>query len=71
MPGLDLATCETKLTEYLEAETAVLGGQVVSVDGDQFTLADLDKIQKGIELWNARVVQRSHTRRSLGYGVSK
>lgn len=65
MAGLDLATCEAQLQKYLDAETAVLGGQVVEVDGDRLTHADLDKIQKGIELWNTRVIQRSRGRRAV------
>ena len=65
MAGLDLATCEAKLQEYLDAETAVLGGQVVEIDGDRLTLADLDKIQKGVDVWNTRVIQRTPNRRAV------
>ncbi len=65
MAGLDLATCEAKLNEYLAAETAVLAGQSYDIDGDSLTLADLGKIQAGIEIWNSRVVQRSASRRNV------
>jgi len=72
MAGLDLATCEAKLAEYLAAETAVLAGQDYLIDGDRHTLADLAKIQAGINAWDARVKQYSRgTRRSLGYGVAR
>ena len=37
MAGLDLTTCETKLAKYLAAETAVLSGQDIVVDGVQGT----------------------------------
>jgi hypothetical protein len=65
MAGLDLATCEAKLQEYLDAETAVLSGRIVEVDGDRLTLADLDQIQAGVDVWNTRVAQRSGSRRSV------
>jgi len=71
MAGIDLATCETKLAEYLAAETKILKNQSVQIDGDTYTRADLAAIQKGIDIWDLRVKRLSPGRRSLGYGVYK
>jgi len=54
MAGLTLAQAEAKLAEYLAAETAVLSGQEVMIDGDRLTRADLARIQAGVTLWNKR-----------------
>jgi len=61
MAGIDLATAQGKLTEYLNAETAVLAGQDITIDGTRFTKADLAAVQKGIEIWNKRVIGLSRT----------
>lgn len=55
MAGITLAIAEARLTEYLTAETKVLAGQKVVIDGTEMTRANLDAIQKGIEIWNGRV----------------
>lgn len=55
MAGITLLQAEAKLTEYLTAETAVLAGQDITIDGTRFTRADLAAVQKGIEIWNGRV----------------
>ena len=55
MPSITLAQAETKLSEYLAAETAVLAGQSWSMGGKSMTKANLQFIQQGIEIWNARV----------------
>lgn len=54
MAGITLAQAEAKLAEYLAAETAVLSGQDITIDGTRFTRADLAAVQKGIEIWNGR-----------------
>lgn len=59
MAGITLAQAETQLAAYLTAETAVLGGQSVSLNGRNHTLADLAKIQEGIRIWDARVKKLS------------
>ena len=56
MAGLTLVQSQTQLDAYLAAETAVLTGQSYEIAGRKLTRADLDSIQKGIALWNARVV---------------
>ena len=42
------------LTFYLEAEQAVLSGQVVEHEGKRWTRADLSKIQEGREQWERK-----------------
>jgi len=57
MAGIDLTTAQSKLDEYLAAETKVLANQKHTIDGTEFTRADLAAIQQGIEIWNKRVQQ--------------
>lgn len=54
MAGITLAQAEARLQEYLNAEAAVLLGQATEVEGRKLTRADLDAIQNGIKLWDAR-----------------
>lgn len=60
MAGITLATAQTQLDAYLAAETAVLTGQSYEIAGRKLTRADLEMIQKGIESWNARVINLSN-----------
>lgn len=55
MAGITLAQAEAKLQEYLAAETAVLNGQAYEIAGRSLRRADLEMIQKGIDIWNKRV----------------
>ena len=55
MAGITLTQAQTQLDAYLAAETAVLGNQSYEIAGRKLTRADLSSIQKGIDLWNARV----------------
>lgn len=55
MAGITLEQAEAKLAEYLAAETKVLKGQAVTIDGESLTRANLDLIQRGIDNWNKRV----------------
>lgn len=55
MAGITLAQAEAKLAAYLAAEEKVLTGQKVEIDGEALTRANLEQIQKGIELWDGRV----------------
>ena len=57
MAGITLAQAEAKLAEYLTAETAILAGQSVSMNGRALTRADLNAVHAGIETWNRRVQQ--------------
>ena len=54
MAGITAAQAETKLAEYLAAESKVLLGQMVEIDGQRLTRADLPAIQAGVKLWDAR-----------------
>lgn len=60
MAGITLAQAEAQLAAYIAAETAVLTGQSYEIAGRKLTRADLDSIQKGIDLWNSRVVTLSN-----------
>ena len=60
MAGITLATAQIQLTAYLAAETAVLTGQSYEIAGRKLTRADLEMIQKGVETWNARVINLSN-----------
>jgi hypothetical protein len=54
MAGITLAQAEARLTEYLAAESAVLGGQAYEIAGRRMTRANLAEIQAGIDLWDKR-----------------
>lgn len=58
MAGLTLEIAEARLTEYLNAEAAVLENQAVEIDSGgirkKLTRADLPAIQAGIKLWQER-----------------
>ena len=72
MAGITQAQAEAKLTEYLDAETKILAGQAVSMNGRSLTRADLKAVQDGISTWDARVKKldkggmRSHSAVPLG-----
>lgn len=55
MAGITLAQAETKLAAYLAAEEKILLGQKVEIDGQALTRANIEMVQKGVELWNGRV----------------
>jgi hypothetical protein len=69
MAGITLAQAEAKLAEYLAAETKVLAGQKVEIDGQSLARADLETIQAGIDAWNKRVQNLAAAR--SGYGRSR
>lgn len=58
MAGITLAQAEARLTQYLTAEEAVLSGQAYRLNTGgidrMVTRADLEFIQKGIDIWNSR-----------------
>lgn len=54
MAGITLEQAESRLLAYLKAEERVLIGQSAEIDGRRLTRADLDAIQAGIQLWDAR-----------------
>ena len=55
MAGITLAQAQAKLDEYLAAETKILNGQKVELDGRALTRADLGMVQKGIDAWDIRI----------------
>lgn len=59
MAGITLAQAEAQLATYLTAETKVLAGQRVRIGDKDITRADLEFIQKGIDLWQGRVQKLS------------
>lgn len=65
MAGIDLATATEQLNKYLVAEAKVLAGQVVDLDGQRLTRADLKAIQDGIDIWNGRVQRLSRSGRTV------
>lgn len=69
MAGITQAQAQTQLDTYLAAETAVLGGQSYEIAGRKLARADLDSIQKGISLWNSRVITLSN--QALGRSRSR
>lgn len=55
MAGITLAQAEAKLAEYLAAESKVLLGQEVMIDGVKRVRADLAAIRAGRVEWEAKV----------------
>lgn len=63
MAGITLAQAQAQLDTYLAAETAVLSSQSYEIAGRKLTRADLETIQRGVALWNGRVVALSNAAR--------
>lgn len=53
--GITLAVATARLTEYLTAESKVLGSQAYEVGERKLTRADLGEIRKGIAYWQSHV----------------
>jgi hypothetical protein len=68
MAGITLAQAEAQLALYLAAETKILAGQKVEIDGQALTRANLESVQTGIDTWNNRV--RTLSGRASGRGRS-
>lgn len=74
MAGITLAQAQTQLDAYLAAETAVLIGQSykmsLGANSERWlTRADLEMVQRGIAIWNDRVVNL--TNQSAGRSRSR
>jgi hypothetical protein len=69
MAGITLAQAEAKLAEYLAAETKILNGQRVEIDGQALWRAQIQFVQTGIALWDARVKALSNN--SAGRGRAR
>ena len=61
MAGITLEQAESRLTAYMAAETAVLGGQEYSIAGRRLRRADLVEIRAGIREWDAKVKELSNS----------
>jgi len=61
MAGLTLAQAEAKLTQYLDAEEAILTNQKIKFGEKEITRADLPAIQDGISVWNRRIQSLSRS----------
>lgn len=59
MAGIDLPTAQAKLDAYLDAETKILTGQEIAMNGRDLKRADLKAVQEGITLWDSRVQRLS------------
>ena len=57
MAGLDLATAQAHLDQWIAADLAVAGGQAYTIGGRSLTRANAAEIRKNIDYWN-RWVQR-------------
>lgn len=66
---ITLAQAEAKLTEYLNAESAVLAGQSYSIAGRQVTRANLKEIREGLSYWEAKVKRLNRGGLSIRFGV--
>lgn len=58
--AITLEQAQAQLQRYIDAETAVLAGQRYEIEAGNggrrsLTLANLGEIQRGIEIWSARV----------------
>lgn len=69
MPALTLAQAEAKLAAYLAAEEKILLGQTVEIDGERLTRANLEAVQRGVDLWNKRV--QALTQSAAGRGRAR
>lgn len=70
MAGLTLAQAETQLAAYLAAETKILTGQRVEIDGQSLTRANLEMVQAGIKVWDERVKNLSAASSGRGRAVN-
>lgn len=59
MAGITLVQAESRLNEYLDAESKVLAGQSYELHGRRLNRANLAEIQAGIELWDRWVKELS------------
>ncbi len=53
--SITLQIAQQRLTQYLDAEAAVLGGQEYRIADRSLKRADLAEIRKGIEYWSDKV----------------
>lgn len=66
MPAISLETAQARLTLYLAAEAKILAGQVVEIDGEKLTRANLESVQAGIDVWSKRVQEATNAASGRG-----
>lgn len=60
MAGITLAQAEAQLSTWLTALTDIAeNGQAVTIHGRSYTAADLDQVQKQVDIWDSKVKQLS------------
>lgn len=59
MAGITLAQAEAQLALYLAAETKILAGQKVEIDGQALTRANLKDVREGMAHWDSKVKELS------------
>lgn len=55
--AITFAIAEAKLTEWLDAETAVSGGQEYEIGSRRLKRADLEFIRESITYWNTQCIK--------------
>lgn len=55
MAGITLEQAETKLNQYLEAESKILANQSYEFQGRRLNRANLQEVRDGIAIWDSRV----------------
>ena len=66
MAGITLAQAEAQLAAYLAAQTKILAGQKVEIDGQALTRANLQDVQTGLTYWDAKVKELSNSASGRG-----
>ena len=54
MAGITLAIAQAKLTEWLDAETAIAGGQEYEIGSRRLRRADLEYVRESITYWDTK-----------------
>ena len=57
MAGITAEQAQTRLDEYMAAESAVLAGQSYSIGGRSVTKANLKEIRDGISYWTRQATR--------------
>jgi len=64
------AVANARLQAYLDAEAKVLAGQTVEFGGRRLTLANLEEIQRGIDIWQRRAALAEQSASGRGRSVT-
>ncbi|PID40285.1 MAG: hypothetical protein CR984_03995 [Proteobacteria bacterium] len=69
MTGITLAQAESKLSEAMDAVSAVMAGQQVRMGDKWLTRADLDQLQRSVTFWDSMVKRLSGLSGLSGGGI--